>query len=112
MKTNINRPDTPLAPTPDPIKNISVVTNSNTSNSNNRYSSNSSTNTVIRNEEGKITDKRISSNKDGKYKSASIRFDSDGNVIGNFEKGDKGRTIIGKRAEKKFNRIERRNNEN
>jgi hypothetical protein len=111
IKPSMKRPDTPLAATPDPIKNISVVTNSNTSNSNNIYSSNSSTNTVIRNEEGKITDKRISSNKDGKYTSASLRFDSDGNVIGNFEKRDKGKTIIGKRAEKKFNRIEKRDNE-
>ena len=95
----------------DPIKNVSVETNLNTSNNNSKYSSNSTTNTVIRNEEGRITDKRTSSNKDGKYKSASLRFDSDGNVMGNFEKGDKGKMIFGRRAEKKFNRIERRNNE-
>ena len=111
MAMNQKRPDTPLAATPEPVNNVSVETNLKTSNNNSRYNSNSSTNTVIRNEEGRITDKRTSSNKDGKYKSASIRFDSDGNVIGNFEKGDKGKTIIGKRAERKFNRIERRNNE-
>ena len=40
-----------------------------------------------------------------------IYFDSDGNVMGNFEKGDKGRMIFGRRAERKFNRIEKRNNE-
>jgi len=107
---SIKRPDTPLAPTPDPIKNVSVEANLKTSNNNGNYNEKSSTKSVTTNEAGEITGKRISSNKDGKYRSATLSFDSDGNVIGNFEKGDRGRTIIGKKAEKKFNRIEKRNN--
>lgn len=96
----------------DPIKNVSVETNFNNSNNNGKYNEKSSTKSVTTNEEGEITGKRISSNNDGKYRSATLSFDSDGNVIGNFEKGDKGRMIFGRRAEKKFNRIEKRNNEN
>ena len=96
----------------DPIKNVSVETNFNNSNNNGNYNEKSSTSSVTTNEAGEITGKRISSNKDGKYRSATLSFDSDGNVMGNFEKGDKGRMIFGRRAEKKFNRIQSRNNEN
>jgi hypothetical protein len=95
----------------DPIKNVTVETNLKNSNKNGNYNEKSSTKSVTTNEEGKITGKRTSSNNDGKYRSATLSFDSDGNVIGNFEKGDKGKMIFGRRAEKKFNRIERRNNE-
>jgi hypothetical protein len=96
----------------DPIKKVSVETNFNNSNNNGNYNEKSSTSSVTTNEAGEITGKRTSSNNDNKYRSATLSFDSDGNVIGNFEKGDKGRMIFGRRAEKKFNRIEKRNNEN
>ena len=95
----------------DPIKKVSVETNFNNSNNNGKYNEKSSTKSVTTNEAGEITGKRISSNNDNKYRSATLSFDSDGNVIGNFEKGDKGRMIFGRRAERKFNRIEKRNNE-
>jgi hypothetical protein len=95
----------------DPIKKVSVETNFNNYNNNGNYNEKSSTSSVTKNEAGEITGKRISSNNDGNYRSATLSFDSDGNVIGNFEKGDKGKTIFGRRAEKKFNRILQRNNE-
>ena len=58
--------------------------------------------------------KSVSSNKvkgvKGKYKSASLRFDKNGNVSGNFTRNEKARYISGPGAERKFNRWDKKLN--
>lgn len=95
-------------------KNVVVDSKRESSNKDGKYSSNSVRNTFIENED-ESSSKMITSNlingERGRFKSASVRFDSNGNVIsGNFVKGDKGKEIKGNRAERKFNRWEKKIN--
>ena len=82
-------------------------------NKNGKYSSKSVRNTSIKNEDGSSS-KMVSSNsvkgEKGKFKSASLRFDENGNISGNFTRGEKGKEISGPRAERKFNRWDKRLN--
>lgn len=102
------RPDTPLATTPEPIT-VNVQTNQSSTNNNGDYNEKSSERSTTTNSSGKIIGKYNSSNKDGKFTSQSISYNDNGEIIGNFTKGEKGKTIYGKKAEKKFNRINKRN---
>ena len=78
-----------------------------------KYSSKSVRNISITNEDGSSS-KMVNSNRvkgeKGKFKSASVRFDENGNVSGNFVRGEKGKYISGPRAERKFNRWDKRLN--
>jgi len=78
-----------------------------------KYSSKSVRNTSIKNEDGSSS-KMVASNsvngEKGRFKSASLRFDKNGNVSGNFTRGEKGKEISGPRAERKFNRWDKRLN--
>ena len=78
-----------------------------------KYSSKSVSNSSIKNEDGSSLN-TVSSNwvkgEKGKFKSASVRFDENGNVSGNFVRGEKGKYISGPRAERKFNRWDKRLN--
>ena len=97
----------------DKKRNVVVDSKKWSSNKNGKYSSNSVRNSSIKNEDGSSS-KMVSSNRvygeKGKFKSASLRFDKNGNVSGNFVRGEKGKHISGPRAERKFNRWDKRLN--
>ena len=97
----------------DKKRNVVVDSKMKSTNENGKYSSKSVRNTSIKNEDGSSS-KMVSSNKvkgeKGKFKSASLRFDENGNISGNFTRGEKGKYISGPRAERKFNRWNRRLN--
>ena len=97
----------------DKKRNVVVDSKRESSNKNGKYSSKSVSNSSIKNEDGSSS-KMVSSNKvkgeKGRFKSASVTFDKNGNVSGNFTKGEKGKYISGPRAERKFNRWDKRLN--
>jgi hypothetical protein len=78
-----------------------------------KYSSKSVSNSSIKDEDGSSL-KTVSSNRvkgeKARFKSASVRFDENGNISGNFTRGEKGKYISGPSAERKFNRWDRRLN--
>ena len=78
-----------------------------------KYTSKSVRNSSMKKSDGS-TIKSVSSNKvkgdQGKYKSATVKVDKDGNISGNFTRNNKARYITGDRADRKFNRWERRLN--
>jgi hypothetical protein len=94
-------------------RDVVVDSKMKSTNKNGKYSSNSVRNTSIKNEDGSSS-KTVSSNKvkgeKGKFKSASLRFDENGNISGNFTRGEKGKEISGPRAERKFNRWDKKLN--
>ena len=94
-------------------RDVVVDSKMKSTNKNGKYSSNSVRNTSIKNEDGSSS-KTVSSNKvkgeKGKFKSASLRFDENGNISGNFTRGEKGKQISGPRAERKFNRWDKKLN--
>jgi hypothetical protein len=94
-------------------RDVVVDSKMKSTNKNGKYSSNSVRNTSIKNEDGSSS-KMVSSNRvygeKGKFKSASVRFDENGNVSGNLVRGEKGKHISGPRAERKFNRWDKRLN--
>lgn len=94
-------------------RDVVVDSKMKSTNKNGKYSSNSVRNTSIKNEDGSSS-KMVSSNRvygeKGKFKSASLRFDENGNISGNFTRGEKGKEISGPRAERKFNRWDKKLN--
>ncbi len=94
-------------------RNVTVDSKRLSSNENGKFNSNYVRNTSIENEDGSNT-KMVSSNRvygdKGRFKSASITFDENGNISGNFVKGEKGKQILGQRAQKKFDRWNKRLN--
>ena len=94
-------------------RDVVVDSKMKSTNKNGKYSSKSVRNTSIKNEDGSSS-KMVSSNRvkgeKGKFKSASLRFDENGNISGNFTRGEKGKQISGPRAERKFNRWDKKLN--
>lgn len=95
-------------------RNVTVDSKRLSSNEDGKFNSNYVRNTSIENEDGSNT-KIVSSNRvygdKGKFKSASLRFDENGNISGNFVKGENGKQISGSRAQRKFNRWDKKLNQ-
>ena len=94
-------------------RNVTVDSKRLSSNEDGKFNSNYVRNTSIENEDGSKTN-MVSSNKvngeRGRFKSASLTFDENGNISGNFVRGEKGKQILGPRAERKFSRWNKKMN--